>query len=250
MYLLALESSTSLASVALLTPHGITLREDDGSAAKASDTMLAMVDAVLAHARVSKHELSAIAYGQGPGAFTGLRTACAVAQGMAFGLQLRVIGITSLQALAEQAYTQQGSMQVMAVLDARMNEVYAQALQRDANDAKGTWQALGAIAVVPVNAIAWPAAGAWQGVGNAWHSAELAEALRGATPAQVRAPEQAALPHAREVAQLAARLLTAESAPHLANPMLDALAEPLYVRDRVAQTTAERLAAKRAEVPA
>jgi tRNA threonylcarbamoyladenosine biosynthesis protein TsaB len=247
VYLLALESSSSLASVALLTPHGITLREDDGSAAKASDTMLAMVDAVLAEARVSKHELSAVAYGQGPGAFTGLRTACAVAQGIAFGLQLRAIGITSLQALAEHAYAQHGSTQVMAVLDARMNEVYAQALQRDANNA---WQALGVIAVVPVNAMAWPAAGAWQGVGNAWHSAELAPALRAATPAQVRVPQQAALPHAREVAQLAARLLTAESAPHCANPMLDALAEPLYVRDRVAQTTAERLAAKRAEVSA
>jgi tRNA threonylcarbamoyladenosine biosynthesis protein TsaB len=247
VYLLALESSSSLASVALLTPHGITLREDDGSAAKASDTMLAMVDAVLAEARVSKHELSAVAYGQGPGAFTGLRTACAVAQGMAFGLQLRAIGVTSLQALAEQAYAQQGSTQVMAVLDARMNEAYAQCMKR--ND-KGDWQALNAIAVVPVNAIAWPAAGAWRGVGNAWHSAELAPALRAATPAQVRVPEQAALPHAREVAQLVARLLNAEPMQHSSNAMLDALAEPLYVRDRVAQTTAERLAAKRAELPA
>jgi tRNA threonylcarbamoyladenosine biosynthesis protein TsaB len=247
VYLLALESSSSLASVALLTPHGMTLREDDGNAAKASDTMLAMVDAVLAEARVSKHELSAVAYGQGPGAFTGLRTACAVAQGIAFGLQLRAIGITSLQALAEQAYAQQGSTQVMAVLDARMNEVYAQALQRQPH---GAWQALGAIAVVPVNAIVWPAAGAWQGAGNAWHSAELGAALRAVTPAQVRVSAQAALPHAREVAQLAARLLGAEPARHSGNPMLDALAEPLYVRDRVAQTTAERLAAKRAEVSA
>ncbi len=250
MYLLALESSSSLASVALLTPQGITLREDDGSTAKASDTMLAMVDAVLAEARVSKHEISVVAYGQGPGAFTGLRTACAVAQGVAFGLQLRTIGVTSLQALAEQAYAQHGSTQVMAVLDARMNEVYAQALQRDANDESGVWQALGPIAVVPVGALVWPQGGEWQGVGNAWHSAELGAALRGATPAQVCVPEQAALPHAREVALLAARRLNA--APHLpaVNAMLDALAEPLYVRDRVAQTTAERLALKRAEVSA
>ncbi len=237
-FLLALESSSSLASVALLTPRGMAVREDAGLTSKASDTMLAMVDAVLKELGVSKRELQAVAYGQGPGAFTGLRTTCAVAQGIAFGLQLPTIGVTSLQALAEQAFAEKGARHVMAVMDARMNEVYAQALLRDDD---GIWSGLAAIQVTPISALAWPATGEWQGAGNAWHSAELSEALRVATPANLTLPVQASLPHAREVAALAMRKRAANHTTVNMSPMM---AEPLYVRDRVAQTTAERLSAK------
>lgn len=240
--LLALESSTSLTSVALLTHEGrMAVREDAGDASKASDTMMAMIDALLAECGINKNALQAIAYGQGPGAFTGLRTACAVAQGIAFGLHLPTIAVTSLEAVAEQCFEGCGATHVMAVMDARMNEVYAQSLTRNAS---GLWQSEMAIQVVPVHALQWPAAGCWHGAGNAWHATELSESLREHTPAFVKIPVHPSVPNARHVAQLASQKWAHFGMSSSEVSLKQMMAEPLYVRDKVAQTTAERLAFK------
>jgi tRNA threonylcarbamoyladenosine biosynthesis protein TsaB len=260
MILLAIETSTPLTSVALHTPHGVSVREDDSTQHKASDVAMALIDELLKAQCVSRQQLQAVAYGSGPGGFTGLRTACAVAQGIAFGLQIPTIGITSLEAIAEQAYVYHQAIQVMAVMDARMSEVYAQALKRDA---QGQWQGLEPMEVAPILSISWPPLGyglasqssglasqgyglasqgsAWQGAGNAWHSDDLAQAMKAATPAHINAPQVASVPHARDIVPLA--LMRASHLPHAAN-LSHMMAEPSYVRERVAQTTAERLAAK------
>jgi tRNA threonylcarbamoyladenosine biosynthesis protein TsaB len=237
--ILAIETSTSLTSVALLTPQGIPVREDAGAQHKASDLVMRLIDELLCEQGMSKRELQAVAYGCGPGAFTGLRTACAVAQGIAFGLHIPTIGITSMAAIAELAYAQHQHTRVMAVMDARMNEVYAQALQRDE---QGVWHGVGSIEVTPVSHMHWPdETHEWQGAGNAWHSEDLKQQLQAATPAHVQMPRLATVPHAREVAALAAQGRAHQAMTASLSSMM---AEPIYVRDRVAQTTAERTAAK------
>ncbi|MDO6526198.1 tRNA (adenosine(37)-N6)-threonylcarbamoyltransferase complex dimerization subunit type 1 TsaB [Motilimonas sp. 1_MG-2023] len=121
--LLAMDTSTEGCSVALsgsdqvhanfmLSPREHTQR------------ILPMVDAVLKEARVSLHQVSALVYGRGPGSFTGVRIGIGIAQGLAFGADLPMIGVSTLQAMAQQAFEQQGASRVLAAIDARMGEVY------------------------------------------------------------------------------------------------------------------------------
>ncbi|HOV18935.1 MAG TPA: tRNA (adenosine(37)-N6)-threonylcarbamoyltransferase complex dimerization subunit type 1 TsaB, partial [Ottowia sp.] len=162
--------------------------------------------------------------------FTGLRTACAVAQGLAFGAGVPVLPIDTLLAVAEEARQAQGSTRVMALLDARMDQVYAAPW---AWSEPAGWQAAGETVVCAPEALALPAgAQAWVLAGNGWapYGARLPSALQAL-------PRVAALPTARALLGLAPALWAAGQAV----PPEQAL--PLYVRDKVAQTTAERAAA-------
>ena len=127
MNLLAFDTSTDTLSIAVQRGDAVLQHQGPGGA-QASATLIPAVQALLADAGLHLRELRAIVFGRGPGSFTGLRTACSVAQGLAFGarggLGVPVLPVDSLLAVAEQARAEHGCTRVLATLDARMNEVY------------------------------------------------------------------------------------------------------------------------------
>jgi len=221
MQFLALESSTDAASVALWRDGVVTARACPPGQ-PSSATLLPLVSALLADAGVSAGDLDAIAFGAGPGSFTGLRVACGVAQGLAFAHDLPVLPVGTLEAMAAAV----DAPRVLVCLDARMNEVYSAAF------ADGL--ALAPAGVYPPASVPLPEGEGWVAAGNALAAyPALAERLRPQMPALF--PD--ILPTAAAVARLAAPRLAAGGGVDAA----DAL--PVYVRDKVALTVAERLAA-------
>lgn len=220
MNILALETSTELASIALRWQGHTVLRQLTSPPAH-SATLLPAIRELLAECGASLTALDRIACGIGPGAFTGVRLACSVAQGLALGADLPVVPVNSLLALAEGA----AADEVYCAMDARMSEAYVAAYQRVA----GVWQEVIAPACVAPALLPLPPEGNWQGVGMAFAAYPAAlERLAGV----VQVLDATALPRADAVLRLAMDL-----------PACDpALLAPLYVRDRVAQTVAERLA--------
>jgi tRNA threonylcarbamoyladenosine biosynthesis protein TsaB len=223
MLILALETSTDFGSCALWRDG--TLSERLCPAGKPhSETLLPLVRELLAEAGVTVGQLDGIAFGVGPGAFTGLRVACGAAQGLAVAADVPLLPVTSLETLAAQS----GAERVLALLDARMGEVYSGAYVR-AGDAHVLQ---GEIRVSSPEAVALPEGPGWLACGNgiAAYPALLERLTAAAIP--VRAD---LLPTAAAVAGLAApRALRGEGVDA-------ALAAPLYVRDKVAKTVAERL---------
>ena len=234
MNLLAFDTSTDTLSIAV--QHGDAVVQHTGPGGpQASANMIPEVRRLLAEAGLSFDTLDAIVFGRGPGSFTGLRTACAVAQGLAFGarggLGVHVLPVDTLLALAEEARQQHGCTQVVAVLDARMDEVY-HARCEWLGSASG-WQTDADFGLGAPETVLPPAG--WTVAGNA--RAPYGDRL--APTAQ----HVAALPTATALLRLAPALLAAGGGL----PASDAL--PRYIRDKVAQTTAER-AALRANPPA
>src|SRR6478752_7668390 len=124
MKILALDTSTEWLSVALFDgENAIAMRERAGNAS--SGRILPAIGEILAQGGASLGELDGIAYGAGPGSFTGVRIACGVVQGLAFGADLPVFGVPTLGAIAHAAWRRHGWSRVVACLDARMHEVYA-----------------------------------------------------------------------------------------------------------------------------
>jgi len=220
--LLALDSSTDTMALALVTPGQTQVFEAQGGP-QASARMLPEVKALLAAAGVQMAQLDAIAFGQGPGAFTGLRTACAVAQGLAFGLDKPVLAIDSLMLVAEDARTQGAGDDVWVAMDARIGEIYAAHYRW----ADGAWGVVEAPALYKPEALAahWGAPVAVAGTALT----EYAEAL-GTLPQ--------AWPQARSRAAALGALALAAWQRGETRDATEAL--PVYVRDKVALTTAER----------
>lgn len=124
--LLAIDTSTECASVALMV-NGVILSEEQGAQRQHARLLLPMIEKLLAEAGLSLNQLDAIAYGRGPGSFTGLRIACSVAKGLAYARELPLFPVSSLAAIAYQARQQEDFREetaVLAVMDARMNQVY------------------------------------------------------------------------------------------------------------------------------
>jgi len=227
MNLIALETSTRLLSVALWL-DGRLFEHSEDIPNGGSELLLPWVNQLLDEAGVAFTQIDGIAFGAGPGGFTGLRLACGVAQGLACGLDLPVLGVSSLEALALAAYAG-GSERIFASLDARMNEVYFAAyLIHDG--VPETLLEPGVAAPHCVLAAPGQDTAAWIGCGNGF---VVYPDLLKSSRVEVRAD---CWPTAAAVARLAApRLARGEG--------VDAgLAVPLYVRDKVALTTAERLA--------
>ena len=220
--ILALDSSTDTMALALVAPGQARVFEAAGGA-QASARLLPEVKAMLAAAGVAMADLDAIAFGQGPGAFTGLRTACAVAQGLAFGLGKPVLAIDSLMLVAEDARAQGAGDDVWVAMDARIGEIYAAHYRW----VDGAWAVLDAPALYAPAVLAahWGQPAAVAGTALA----EYAEAL-GAYPR--------AWPQARSRAQALGALALAAWQRGETRDAADAL--PVYVRDKVAFTTAER----------
>lgn len=229
MNLLAFETSTRRLSVALW--HYGERRERDADLPNGgSDVILPWVHQLLAEGELALSQIDGIAYGAGPGGFTGLRLACGIAQGLAFGLDRPVVGVGSLEVLARAAHEATGAKKVFTCLDARMNEVYSAAwLLRDSLPFQVLPPSVSPPAEVQVpNGDDWLACGD----GLSAYGEPLANALGGAV-AHVRAD---IFPTAGALAALAARRFARNDGVDAAQ------AAPLYVRDKVALTTAERLA--------
>jgi tRNA threonylcarbamoyladenosine biosynthesis protein TsaB len=223
--LLAFDTATEQMSIALAVGEHVWLHEAAGGA-RASAALIPAILALLGQADISLRDLDAIAFGRGPGAFTGLRTACSVAQGLALGAGKPVLPIDTLLAVAEDARAGASEMRVWAILDARMNEIYAAQYQY----AAGLWQVLDAPMLTTADAL-----------NQRWHDAPPQAVTGNALPVfhdQLRTICARLIPDTwpRASAMLPpARALWAQGGAVDA-----ALALPLYLRDKVALTTAER----------
>lgn len=227
MNLLALDTSTEVFAIAVQRA-GEVLQHQAPGGAQASAALIPAIQRLLAEAGLTLPALDAIVFGRGPGSFTGLRTACSVTQGLAFGANVPVLPVDTLLAVAEDARLRAGVTRVVALLDARMDEVYAAAYEWDGT----AWQRHGEIAIdAPEHVLVPPG---WAMAGNAF----------GAYGSRLPAAQRVdASPTATALLRLAPALLAAGHAV----PAGGAL--PLYIRDKVAQTTAERAAARAAPSP-
>lgn len=223
MQILALETTTDFGTCALWQ-DGQVISAACPPGRPHSETLIPLVQQLLAEAGSSFAALDALAFGMGPGAFTGLRVACGIAQGMAVALDRPVLPVGSLETMAWEA----GGTQVLALLDARMGEVYAGTFRCGESDV----EALGALCLASPAELELPAPDEpWLAVGNGLSAYPelLARCSNWACKPEI-------LPHARSVAHLGAQALARGEG-------LDpALAAPRYIRDKVARTVAERLA--------
>jgi tRNA threonylcarbamoyladenosine biosynthesis protein TsaB len=228
---LAVDAATEACSVALLNGDALIGRSSEGGLSHAR-RILGMVDEVLAEAGMTLSMLDGIAASIGPGAFTGVRISVAVAQGLAFGADLAAVGITTLEALAYRI-VHQGAAGALACLDARMGEVYWGCFAADAS--RGL-TAVGAARVGPPASVVLPdpggyPAGAYRGIGRGFAAYPALAELPGL---EIDPQDCRALPDAREFARLGALRLG------LGEGIDPAALSPLYLRDKVALTEAER----------
>jgi tRNA threonylcarbamoyladenosine biosynthesis protein TsaB len=216
--ILAIETSSETASVALLRGDAVISRVSSGVRTH-SQSVLPMVQELLAEAGLALHDCDAVAFGAGPGSFTGVRTACGVAQGLAFGAKLPAVPVVTLDAMALACRQQHGAGEVLVLLDARMGEVYW---------AQYRFEDGAPVAVLPP-ALSAPGEVQPQGApvmcGNGLSA--YAEAFPAGGFADI-------MPHAEQIAQLAAQAFAA------GRTVTAAQAQPLYLRNKVAYTQAER----------
>ncbi|PQA78551.1 tRNA (adenosine(37)-N6)-threonylcarbamoyltransferase complex dimerization subunit type 1 TsaB [Rhodoferax sp. TS-BS-61-7] len=241
MNLLAIDSGTEHLSIAVGRETTVWQYAGAGGARASTDLIAGVLD-LLAQAGLPMAALDAMAFGAGPGSFTGLRTACSVVQGLAFGANVPVLPVDSLLAVAEDARQSAAAeapapaLQVLALLDARMDEMYAAHYAY----ANGQWRVLQPSQLLRPEALRLPDADANLGplllAGNVF--AVYAERL---DPAVLQGGTVVpALPTAAAMLRLAPALLAAGLAVDAAHAM------PSYIRDKVAKTTAERMAEKAA----
>lgn len=219
--ILALDTATENCSAALWLDGELRVRAQM-SERQHADLLLGMVDELLAEARIELTDLDCLAFGRGPGGFTGVRIATSVVQGLALGADLPVVPVSDLHALAWRAWRVHGWQRVMVAMDARMGELYALACELDA---QGRVSPLGEERVMPPGELRLPA-GAWHGAGPGW--AAQAEALAGLIGG-LHALDDKLYPDAAAVASLAALAL----GDGIAGVDV-AEARPVYLRDRVA----------------
>jgi len=217
MKLLALDTSTEACSVALAIGDQISERLTLGG--NHSERILPMVHELLAEAGIALSQLDAIAFGRGPGSFTGLRIAAGVTQGLAFGANLPVVPVSSLAALAQG----QDADRVLAAFDARMQQVYWGAYVRNA---VGLMELTGNEVVIVPDAVPIPEVGEWLGAGSGWD--QYTQTLSPRLGPRLHRWQPKAVPYARFVAILGAALFQRGGA------ITPDAALPVYIRDEVA----------------
>ncbi len=211
MKLLALDTSTEICSCALWCDGNVLYRSQVAPRQHA-ELILIMAEQLLKQADFVPAQLDAIAFGRGPGSFTGLRIACGVTQGIAFAVDIPVIPISSLAALAQEAYQQTQQHDVIACIDARMNEFYWACYQLQ----NGLMQLQNTEQVTSISQVPIPEK-TWFGAGNGWQAYHLTHSH---CRADLYPQAQAMLPlaiHAFEQQQV----LSAEQAT------------PIYLRDNI-----------------
>jgi tRNA threonylcarbamoyladenosine biosynthesis protein TsaB len=238
--LLAVDTSTERMSLALVSPDGVHLHDGEGGA-QASTHLIPQALRLFATADLALRDVDAFAFGAGPGAFTGLRVACSVVQGWAYALARPVLPIDSLKLVAEDARRQLGgeetAIDLWVAMDARMDEAYAGAYRWTVDG----WQTLGPPALYALDALA----ARWR----AEQPAIVAGSAVGVFGA--RLPTAGARTIAREHSRSAALAALAVEAWRRGEGVPAAEAHPLYLRDKVAFTVAERdaMRAQRATAP-
>jgi tRNA threonylcarbamoyladenosine biosynthesis protein TsaB len=235
MKLLAFDTSTELISIAVTRPLAGVARvwqHTGAGGAQASSGLIPAIELLMAEADLRFDELDAIAFGQGPGSFTGLRTACSVAQGLGFGAGRPVLPVDTLLTVAEEARQQYAASAaeccVLALLDARMDEMYAAHYEFNG----GAWTQRDDYRLLAPEELALHGSTAL--AGNVFG----AYGERLGVPLDV--PRWQALPTATAMLRLAPALLAGGHAVDAAHAL------PRYIRDKVAKTTLERAAEKAA----
>ncbi len=226
--LLAIETATEACSCALLIDE--TCQQIcEVAPRRHAELVLPMVSELLATAELLLPQLDGIAFGRGPGAFTGVRIAAGVAQGLAFGADLPVVPVSTLRALAQGTHRVKGATQVLTALDARMGEVYWGAYGVDGRQrmTEVVKDCISVAAQVPV-----PAGDCWFGVGSGWES--YAQVLSERMGESLVGQAGNCFPQAQDVAMLATAVIAAGGGV----PAEQAL--PLYLRNRVAAARATR----------
>jgi len=225
MRILALDTSTEYCSVALWQ-DGAVIERSELAGQKHSELLIDMLDALLNEAGIRLAQVDGIAFGKGPGSFTGVRIACGATQGLAFGANLPVAGVCTLEALAEAS----GKPRVIAALDARMGEIYHAVYER--ND--DVWTVVSEPCLCkpedapPVQGDNWFGAGS----GFAAHGNALEERYA----AQLSGIDSSMVPQAAAIAAIGAAQFAAGRGVDAAQAL------PLYLRDKVALKTSERVA--------
>ncbi|MFC0667318.1 tRNA (adenosine(37)-N6)-threonylcarbamoyltransferase complex dimerization subunit type 1 TsaB [Azotobacter chroococcum] len=216
--LLALDTATEACSVALLH-EGRVLGRCEVIPRVHAQRVLPMVQELLGEAGIALSAVDAIAFGRGPGAFTGVRIAVGVVQGLAFALERPVLPVSNLALLAQRAHREQGVGQVAAAIDARMDEVYWGCYRLEA----GEMRLAGAEAVLPPEQVELPrlATGDWFGAGTGWVHARRMPVVPAAVGASL-------LPDARDL------LILAGFAWQRGEGVPAEQAQPIYLRDKVA----------------
>lgn len=245
MNILAFDSSTETLSIALWLDGTIKAFTGEGGP-KASALILPKIKELLLNSNMQLSDLNGIAFGAGPGAFTGIRVACGVAQGLGFGANCPVVGINTLHAMAQSFWPENSPIKALVCLDARMGEVYFAAIEKIDDQKNGfKWQEVCPIMVCKAENCPEIIGENWVGIGNGWHIFEallrekyaknIANVLCNVSPNI----SPSIMPKASAVAVLALPIFAAGKA----QPASQAV--PIYIRNRVALTTAERLAGLR-----
>ena len=223
MKILAFDASTEYCSTALWIQGAVCTREQHAGITH-SQLLLPQCQAVLAEAGLSFADLDGIAFGMGPGSFTGLRIACAVAQGLAFAADVPVVGVSGLQALALAT----GADNVIACLDARMGEIYHATYQREGDD----YVLLGNISVCHPDTAPLVTGSGWVGCGSGFKA--YPEVLAVHYGDVLERVDVTAYPHAQDIATLAVQQFVRGLG---VTPEFSA---PLYIRNKVALKICER----------
>ena len=233
MNILAIETATDACSCALEHSGTVTARHAV-EPRRHTELLLPMIDAILAEAGIGLDALDAIAFGRGPGSFTGLRIACSVAQGLGFGADCPLIAVSTLQVVATGMHRARGDARVLVALDARMSEVYWGGYEWNGVTMAPVFDE----AVASPCAVRVPTGGAWAGAGPGWsaHGAALTEQVvkvLGRPPGSVDA---ARLPDAFDM------LGPAKAAYDAGLVVAPEDAAPVYLRANVARAAPRRLA--------
>jgi tRNA threonylcarbamoyladenosine biosynthesis protein TsaB len=227
MNLLAIDTSTDFCSIAASRGESLFSRHEPARQCQA-EMILGMVEAVLAEAGLEIAQIEGIAYGAGPGSFTGLRIAAGVTQGLALARGVGVVGVGTLLALAEEAAGEAAGERIISCLDAHMGEVYHAAYRR----AGAGWEEVSAPGLYKPEAVPVMSGGDWTGCGDGF--AAYRERLAARLGGCVSAVRSGTRPTARAVLRLAMPRFAAGEA------MDAAQAVPVYLRDKVALKTSER----------
>lgn len=223
MNILAFDTSTEYLSLALLKGSE-TFQFDCNAGQTHSQIILPQIQALLDSAELQLSDLQGIAFGAGPGSFTGVRIAAGVAQGLGFGANLPVVSVCTLLALAEAS----GTDKVIACLDARMGEVYHAAYKK----VDDTWRCIIEPGLYKPDAVPAIEGAGWVGAGSGWHT--YAEQLSAFYAEQLQSTQPHQLPSSAAILKLALPIF----AKGEAKPASEAM--PMYIRNRVALKTAER----------
>ena len=221
MKILAIETASEACSAALYSNGDITSRFELAPRRHA-ELILPMCESLLKAANMAVTDLDALAFGRGPGAFTGVRIATGVIQGMAWAADVPVVPVSSLAAVAHAAMHEHGCEQVAVAMDARMNEVYWGCYQQHNTGVI----LLGEEMVIAPQKVNMPQ-GEWFAAGTGWQT--YLEELSEQTSEQVIARDAELLPHAGAVAQLAVSVV--ERGEQLGAEQVI----PIYLRDNVAE---------------